>query len=218
MKLLLSHDKPDFAMDIASRAFLLSDDKTAFRQEGWVDQLVKQSIERADKFDQDEEWIRSLRIYSDLAVIEPSVPTWKDRLKLSTRRVRLLAMYTPESLKALQSSEIKEREQVEQLLRPTTQPATQPASTQAAKDAPANVETFKIDWHDTLRGVRMDMLWEALVDADQNYYRGVSYKDLATGGIRGLRALATTKGLEKAFPKLGDADRRGGVSDHSRQA
>jgi len=209
VKLLLGHDKPDFAMDIASRAFLLSDDKTAFRKEGWVDQLVTKSIGRADKFDQDEEWIRSLRIYSDLAVIEPSVPIWKDRLKLSTRRVRLLAMYTPESLKALQASEVKEREQVEQLLRPTTQPATQPAATQAAKaDAPETTDTFKIDWHDTLRGVRMDMLWEALVDADQNYYRGVSYKDLASGGIRGLRALATTKGLEKAFPKLADADRR----------
>ena len=28
------------------------------------------------------QWIQSLRIYSDLASIEPSVPDWKDRLKL----------------------------------------------------------------------------------------------------------------------------------------
>jgi carboxyl-terminal processing protease len=208
VKLLLGHDKPDFAMDIASRAYLLSDEKPAFRKEAWVDQLVRQSIQRAEQYDTNEEWIKSLRIYSDLGVIEPSVPMWKDRLKLATRRVRLLAMYTPDVLKTLQESEVKDRDQVEQLLRPTTQPATQPSTQPAKKDLAGKSETFKIDWHETLRGVRMDMLWDALVDADQNYYRGVSYKDLAGGGIRGLRAVVTTKGLEQAFPKLGDADRR----------
>jgi carboxyl-terminal processing protease len=219
VKLLLSKDKPDYAMDIASRAFLLSDDKNTFRNEPWVDQLVKGSISRAQQYDQNEEWIRSLRIYSDLAAVEPAVPQWKDQLKLATRRVRLLAMYTPDSLKAMQESEVKEREQVEELLRPTTQPTTQPsvsdptqighATTQPAKDPSEKVnDTFKVDWHETLRGVRMDMLWESLVDADQNYYRGISYKDMAAGGVKGLRAVVTTKGLEKAFPKLADADRR----------
>src|SRR5258708_39588635 len=78
VKLLLSKDKPDYAMDIASRAYLLSDDKNTFRNEAWVDQLVKGSISRAQQYDQNEEWIRSLRIYSDLAAVEPAVPPWKD--------------------------------------------------------------------------------------------------------------------------------------------
>ncbi|HSU68399.1 MAG TPA: S41 family peptidase [Tepidisphaeraceae bacterium] len=227
VKLLLSHDKADYALDVASRAYLLSDDKPSFRNEAWVDQLVKQSIERAAQYDQKEEWIKSLRIYSDLGAIEPSVPQWKDQLKLATRRVRLLAMYTPEVLKSLQESEVKDREQVEQLLHPTTQPATQPAAaatteqgdkvataqptTQPAKKDGAEKivnDNLRVDWHETLRGVQMEMLWEALVDADQNYYRGISYKDMAAGGVRGLRAVLTTQGLEKAFPKLSDADRR----------
>jgi carboxyl-terminal processing protease len=232
VKLLQQHDKPDYAMDIASRAFSLSDDKDGFRKEAWVDQLVTGAIHRAAEDDQSEQWIKSLRIYSDLATIEPALPQWKDDLKLATRRVRLLAMYAPEGLKALQETDVKDREEVEKLLRPTTQPTTQPVAeeknegdTQVARDSAATTQpadaqgkknaadslvndNLRLDWHETLRGVRMEMLWEALVDADQNYYRGISYKDMALGGLRGLRAVLTTKGLEKAFPKLADADRR----------
>jgi carboxyl-terminal processing protease len=208
VKLLESHDKPDYAMDIASRAFSLSDDKDGFRREPWVDQLVSQAIQRAQQYDQKEEWIKSLRIYSDLGAIEPSVPQWKDQLKLATRRVRLLAMYAPDALKTLQDSDVKDREQVEQLLHPTTQPTTKPANESADKTAKTVNDTLKVDWRETLRGVRMPMLWEALVDADQNYYRGISYKDMALGGLRGLRAVLTTNGLEKAFPKLADVDRK----------
>ena len=65
-----------------------------------------------------------------------------------------------------------------------------------------------MDWRDTLRGVRPDILWDALVDARQNYYRDVSFRDLALGGLNGVKAVVTTKGLEEAFPKLADAKRR----------
>jgi len=206
VKLLLKHNKPDYAMDIASRAYLLldKDDRAGFLQEPWVNELVNKSISRAAQDDQSEQWIKSLRLYSDLGAIEESDPKWKDMLKMATRRVRLLAMYTPDVLKSMQDTESKDREEVEQILHPTTQPTTQPAdqSTKAVNDS------FKVDWHETLHGVRMDMLWEALVDADQNYYRGISYRDMALGGVNGLRALVTTKGLEKAFPKIADDDRK----------
>jgi carboxyl-terminal processing protease len=46
------------------------------------------------------------------------------------------------------------------------------------------------------------MLWDALVDARTNYYREVSYRDLGLGGLNGLKVIATTKGLESAFPGL----------------
>ena len=66
-----------------------------------------------------------------------AIPAWKDKLKLSTRRVRLLALYTPDVLKTLQDGDTKERDEVEALLTaghsavdasadrmpPTTQPA-----------------------------------------------------------------------------------------------
>lgn len=202
VQLLQKNDKPDYAVDTAARAYLLADDKKAFRTEPWVDELVKGAVDRAEQYDQSEQWIKALRLYSDLAAIEPAAPEWKDKLKLATRRVRLLALYTPEILKSLQDSESKDREEVDRLLHPTTQPATQPAK------ETAEIDSFKSDWHESLRGVRLDMLWDALIDADQNYYRDVSYKDLAVGGLNGLRAVVTTKGLEKAFPKLGDGAAR----------
>jgi carboxyl-terminal processing protease len=54
----------------------------------------------------------------------------------------------------------------------------------------------------------MGMLWDSLVDARTNYYREVSYRDLGLGGLNGLKLLATTKGLEVAFPGLKDPARK----------
>ena len=211
VEMLMQKGHPDYAIDAASRAYLLADDKAAVRSEPGVDQLVKESIDRAENYDKHEQWIKSLRIYSDLASIEPSLPIWKDKLKLATRRVRLLALYTPDVLKTLQESDGKERDEVEALLKAAA--ATQPSTTQpaAAVDVPAtqpiadkDSDGFKVDWKETLRGVRLDMLWDALVDAKQNYYREVTFKQLAMGGLNGVQAVVSTSGLEKAFPGLAD--------------
>src|SRR5687767_13577938 len=43
VKKLQAHKKDSFALDIAARAALLSDDKDKFRKEPWVDALVKQT-------------------------------------------------------------------------------------------------------------------------------------------------------------------------------
>lgn len=198
VKLLQSKGKEDYAVDATARAYLLSANKKTFRTEGWVDAIVKEAIQRAAADEKSEQWVHALRLYSDLASLEPAQPLWKNRLKASTRRVRLLALYTPDELKHMQESELKEREEVDALLHPATQPTTKPV---AEKDENDN---FKTDWHETLRGVRMDTLWDALVDAKSNYYRDVSFRDLALGGLNGIEAIVTTKGLEKAFPKLGD--------------
>ncbi|HWP40998.1 MAG TPA: S41 family peptidase, partial [Tepidisphaeraceae bacterium] len=59
-----------------------------------------------------------------------------------------------------------------------------------------------------LRGIRFDMLVTALDEACNYYYRPISYKTLTVGGLNGLRALASTRGLERAFANLGDEQRR----------
>jgi carboxyl-terminal processing protease len=197
VKTLADKGHLDYSVDAARGAYLLAEDKQAFRNEAWVDKLVQDAIARANGYDQDEQWVKSLRLYSDLAALEPANPEWKDKLKLVTRRVRLLALYTPDVLKHLQDGDVKERDEVETLLHPTTQPTTKPSD--ASDD-----NAFKIDWHETLKGVRMDMLWDALRNANDHYYRDVDYKTLAHGGLKGIRTLVETKGLENAFPKLAD--------------
>ena len=207
VKKLQTAGKHDYAPDAAARAFSLAPDKKAFRQEAWADALIKEAITRAEHYEKNEQWLKALRLYSDLGSLEPAQAAWKERLKVVTRRVRLLALYTPDVLKGVQESEVKEREEADRILKPeaATQPATQPAT------KPAEVvdnDNFKTDWRESLRGVRLDLLWDALVDAKNNYYRDTSYKDLAIGGLGGIRTLVTTKGLEKAFPELADEKKR----------
>ena len=43
--------------------------------------------------------------------------------------------------------------------------ATTKPSEASEKEDEQQIDAFKVDWRDTLRGVKMDMLWNALVDA-----------------------------------------------------
>jgi carboxyl-terminal processing protease len=201
VKKLLNNKKREYALDYVARAYLLADDKKAFRNEAWVDELVKETIELAKTYEGHEQWLKALRLYSDLGSVEPANPEWKEKLKTATRRIRLLAMYNPEQFKKIQEAESNEREVIDQFIKPSTQPSTK-SSTKPADDD--RDDSFKTDWRQTLKDIKMGMLWDALVDARTNYYREVSYRDLGLGGLNGLKLLATTKGLETAFPGLKD--------------
>src|SRR5439155_20668032 len=107
--------------------------------------------------------------------IEPANPEWKDKLKLATRRIRLLALYTPNGIKPLQEAELKEREAVDQILNPTTQPTTAKAKDKDKDDD--NNDAFKIDWRETVKGIEKGMLKDALINARGNYYRQVDFRD-----------------------------------------
>ncbi|HEX4123385.1 MAG TPA: S41 family peptidase, partial [Tepidisphaeraceae bacterium] len=209
VQLLLKHADPDYALDAASRAYALTDDKSKFKAEPWVNGLIKTNEDLATKDDQDQQWIKARRIYADLASLQPAVPLWKDKLKATTRREQLLALYTPELYRKLVEAEFAQGEKIQALLMPTTRPASAanvgPTTKPGDETAKAlDADAFKTDWHEVLHGVKMDMLWDALQDADNQYYRDVDYKELAQGGLEGVRAIVTTDGMEKAFPRLAD--------------
>ncbi len=113
VKMLLDKGHSDYALDFARGAQLLSDDKKAFHDEPWVLSLINDSIEKAKGYEASEQWLKALRIYSDLASLEPASKEWKEDLKGVTRRVRLLALYTPDTLKEIQEKESKERDEVD---------------------------------------------------------------------------------------------------------
>ncbi|HEV2296706.1 MAG TPA: S41 family peptidase [Tepidisphaeraceae bacterium] len=201
---LLDNELASYAIDAAARAYLLAEDKVKFRNEKWVDELIRSTMQMAQAADANEQWLRSLRLYADLGSIEPANPEWKEKLKLATRRLRLIALYNPTELKKLQDIELKDREAADKLLKPeaATQPATQPVAADDFEDS------FRIDWREMLRGIEMGMLRDALIDARTNYYRPVDYRSLVTGGLKGLQTIATTRGLEQTFPALADEPRR----------
>lgn len=190
------------ALDKLKDASLMALDKTAFQKEPWVQAEIAKATEMGKTFETKEQWIKAQRVYSDLGSLEPAVPLWKEKFKSATTRLRLLAMYTPDEFKRLIEEEVKQRDAADALISPSTQPATKPA--QAEEN-----DSFKTDWRDMLRGVKMDMLVESLDDARASYWKDVSYKTLTLGGLKGLQTLSTTKGLEKTFSTLGSEERRG---------
>jgi len=196
-------DNPEFstyAIDKLATAYILSDAKADFRKEPWVDSLVKQTAEDAKKAEAEGDWLTTQRLYGDLAGIEPANSEWNDQLTLAQRRTRLMGMYAADDLKKIIEVEIARRDKANGFLEPTTKPVEKP------DDTPN--DEFRIDWRDQLKGVQFGMVRTALIEARNNYWREVDYKVLMTGGLKGLRALADTKGLEAAFPALNDADKR----------
>jgi carboxyl-terminal processing protease len=198
---LLDANKPSYAADRARDAYVLADDKDKFRQEPWVDALVRTTIDEANSCEASQQWFKASRLYSDLAAMEPAKPLWKDKLKLTMRRIRLIAQYTPDLFKSIELSEAKDRDAADAILGPATQPTTKP-------DPLDDNDSFRIDWKEQLKGIRMDMLYDALNYARADYWRDITYKTLIDGGLKGLQTIATTPGLEKAFPDLGDSAKR----------
>jgi carboxyl-terminal processing protease len=199
---LLTNSLDDYAVDKLKDAYLLASDKDAFRKEVWVAELITKAQARAAEHETREEWVKAQRLYSHLSSIDPTNLDWKNHFKGVTGRLRLLAMYTPDQFKKIIEAESKVRDRADQLINPATQPATKPAREEEN-------EGFKTDWRDTLRGIKMEMLTDALDDATQNYWKEVDYRMLTTGGLKQLQALASTRGLETAFPALQDQAKRG---------
>ncbi|MGD0463120.1 MAG: S41 family peptidase [Tepidisphaeraceae bacterium] len=223
--LLLKHSMDSYAIDEAARAYLLADDKDAFRHEKWVDALVKESSSSADEDESAGLWLKAWRMYEDLNVLEPANPLWKNRLKMATLRLRLLLIYTPERWKKLQDVEARERQAADDLLHPSTQPSATAKATTTRPDVAAAAtrpsalgdvahagqsadddDVTSADWHDMTRGIQFDMLLDALDMAAHQYYRDVTFQDLLQGGLNGLETIMTTDGLQDAFPGLKDRD------------
>jgi carboxyl-terminal processing protease len=210
---LMAHHLDDDAVHELALAYVRAADPPAFRKEPWVDDLVKQAAASAARYDSNEQWLKAQGLYEDLSLLEPADPQWKDDLKLVTRRIGALALYTPDVARSLVDSEVKDRQAAQLVLHPATQPAeaaalqdplktgvaaptTAPAEEQAKSDADS--------WKDSLRGVSIDTVESALDDAAENYYRATTFTDLTLGGISGLRIIATTHGLDKEFAALAD--------------
>lgn len=214
VKMLIAKGHDDFALDFATRAQVLSDDKTKFHDQPWVMRLIDDSVKHADEDQASQHWLRAMRIYADLGSLEPSSKQWKDDLKLVTRRVRMLAMYAPKVFKVIEERDVKERDAVDKLLDTNKSATTQPIASATTQPTTKPSDTSLVDtdlqtnWHDTLRGITMPMLVSAMSDADVDYYRNTTYKQLLNGGLTGLTTLATTPGLEKTFPGLADTDAR----------
>ena len=79
-------------------------------------------------------------------------------------------------------------------------------------------ENFKTDWHDAMRGISCRCWSTRVHERNSEYYRDVNYRGMMSGGIDRLDAVINTHGLEKTFPGLADADKRGRIPKFQRSA
>ncbi len=195
---LVDAGKPAYAVGKATEVYTLAINKDALRNEAWLKDLLVKAKQLGEGYDKSEDWIHSMRIYLQLSTIEPDSADWKEKAKIATRRVRLLAMYVPDEMKRIQEADSKERDEVDKIIEPATRPAKKDEKDIEEQDQ------NRVNWRETLKDVKLDMLIEAIVNAKENYWRKVTYAQMTGGGFQALKTAVTTPALEKVFPGLGN--------------
>ena len=204
----------DLALDGLADCYTLAVDKPALMHESWVKTLIDDGLAAANAAQDAGEWLKARRIYTNLSVIEPSDSRWTKASEELFRRIRILSRYAPETFGDVLKKEFEYRKAARKYLVASTQPASQPGSEPTTKpeekieSADQIGQNLKSDWKTELAGVHMEMLREALQDARMNYYKDTKYDSLLAGGLRALRTVVTTGGMEKAFPSIGEANKR----------
>ncbi len=128
---LIEDGQDPFALSFVAEAYARAADKPKFEAEAWVQELIARSLKQGAGYERAEQWLKALRVYRNLRQLDPTNAAWKKDLTDSARRVRLLALYTPDRLKTIREADAKDLEAASKLLEekyPTTKPATNPAS------------------------------------------------------------------------------------------
>ena len=162
--ILVDNTQDEYASDEVEAAHTLAFDKDEFLHEsrGSVDLINSPALTAVDDDTAKGLWLKALRIDSDLAALEPTSPVWKDKLKMATRRVRLVMVYTPARLKTLQDQESKDRKAANDLHAKvpgrghTSHPQICRQSSVPRSRRRRTMCLLDVDWHDVVKGVRWD--------------------------------------------------------------
>jgi carboxyl-terminal processing protease len=200
---LLEADEPTFAAEQLAVAFLHAADREAFKKEPWASELLGRITTLASEFETQGQWLPARRLYGVMGSIEPTNPQWRRKINDVSRRIRLLGLYAPEVLQSIYDAEVDRANAAARITDPDAKLVEKSGADDTAMD-----DAFKLDWKKVLEGVNADMLRDALEQARTSYHRMVSPSDMIAGGVRGLRELLTTPGLEATFASLSDVSRR----------
>jgi carboxyl-terminal processing protease len=191
------NDKFDGAVANLLGAYEIAKDQNEFLKLDWVKDLTAKVAERASDYEKQAKWIESYQLYTDLNSLYEIDTRYKPDMQRLARRIRLLAMYVPQTYydmrKVLIEKQIKERA--------ATQPAGA-AATQAA-DEDLTPPTFT-RWQDYVENAAMDMGTDSIERARIDWVENTTYDTLVKGGVDALRLFLTTPELSQEFPKLAD--------------
>ena len=173
------------AHDLAERpAELLARDE--------VDQLVRQSVEKAVDAEAVGNWLEALSLYRGLGLLFDDHATFTVELKRVARRVRLLRMYAPDVLFKLYEDH----------------------AARHGDEPPKPWPDEEEHWRKELDEINLAMLHRAINFGVEQYVAEASYRRMLIGGADALLAMLETKGLETTFEGLGDQHKRLAFADH----
>lgn len=176
------------ALGAAVEASGLTDQPDVFLAELRVTELVAACEAEADAAEKAGHWPRAFAYYRALELLFENQDRYKESLKRVGRRVMLLRLYAPDVLFDLYKQEAKA----------------------LGEDEPEPFNLEDDHWQTQLEGITTGMLFESLRLGDQQHVEADSnggYESLLAGGIESLGVMIATKGLEKTFDTLGDAEK-----------
>lgn len=206
MNRLVEAGKDEAAIDYATRAYVLAEDKAAFSQLPVVRGLIDRVTVLAADAENRQQWVKAARLYADLAQVDPDRQLWRDKLRAAARATRILQFYAPDRLRDLMAEDARHVAENLAVLRDT--PPTPPSGEGGDPTTRPIDIRLQLDWREELRGIKPDMFWAALIDVRANYWRDVDFIQLVATGLNGVRTLLNIDGLETAFPGLADAQRK----------
>ncbi|MEX0776250.1 MAG: S41 family peptidase [Phycisphaeraceae bacterium] len=185
MRSASSQDKLDEAIGQLLEAGTLADDRKAMLAEPDVVALVQKTTAAADAAVAGDDWLEALMLYRELEAVFEDRTTYHDQARNAERQVRLLRLYAPAKLQTMFQDRAKR------------------LGNEKAESLTLGGET----WEQTLDGVDMTKLRQALVRAARDHVTSPGFAPLVLGALDNMRAVAQASALADAFPNLADKDK-----------
>lgn len=183
------------ALASAVEAYGLTEDTRGLLTTPQVAQLIAAAEAQARQHETNHDWLKALSLYRGLELLHENQDRYTEPMKRVARHVALLRLYAPEVLFDLYKQEAAER----------------------GDEAPEPWNFEEDHWQTQLENIEPIMLSESLALGARQHVEGSSFEQLLIGGIDGLMIVFDTKGLEKTFPALTDADKVASFKDYLQQ-
>ncbi|MBB6430963.1 S41 family peptidase [Algisphaera agarilytica] len=175
------------ALVAAIEAHSIADAPLLVLRDPAVMDLVKKTEIAAKQAELDEDWVEASVLFGRLHLLYEEDARYRDDVKRVSSHLRVLALYAPEELRALQEARAKRVGREDELNR-----------------ARPDDET----WETRLSGINDEMLRESLRTVAQFHIDHEGYNKLLVGAIEPLLTLLDTPSLAGTFESLGDEAKR----------
>lgn len=175
------------ALVAAIEAHSIADEPLLVLRDPAVSDLVKKTQIAANQAELDEDWVEAAVLFGRLNLLYEEDARYRDDVKRVNSHLRVLALYSPDTLRELQQARAKRVGREDELNR-----------------ARPDDET----WQARLNGIDAEMLRESIRTAADRHIDHDGYNQLIIGAIEPLLTLLDTPALTTTFAGLGDAAQR----------